>query len=114
MLTYFTGENVTYLMPADYIYDILNNEHLLIKDYEYPKWASKGILDSLEDLHEAKFRMFSQTKAMQRLRLGVFLNELTERIRNAAAPPETEKGSHLVDEDDIKEVKKLNIYSTVS
>ena len=99
-------------MDADYIYDTLEAESNVIENFTYPEWATEEVLNNLKACHLAKFKLFGQTKRLQRLRLGVFLNELTTKIREAIKPVEKEK-YHYTDAEP-NSVRKLNIFSTVS
>lgn len=90
-------------MDGDVLYDILDKESEMIENFKYPEWATEEVLKALEQIHLIKFQVFGHFESMLKLRFGLFLNEITEKI------------TKVLNENSKKdEVKKLNVYSSVS
>lgn len=111
-LANWTGQERSFkdFQDADYIFDTLVHQRMLIEHFEFPDWATKEVRDELEAMHRLKFGIFTATHAIKRLTMGVFLTELTEKIGKAIVP--TAKREHYEDTDDTGAVKKLNVYMT--
>lgn len=111
-LANWTGQEHSFrdFQDADYIYDTLVHQKMLIEHFEFPSWATKEVRNQLEEMHRLKFGIFTANDQIKRLTMGVFLNELTEKIGKAIMP--TPKREHYEDTDDTGEVKKLNVYLT--
>lgn len=110
-LSVWTGQpNFKDFQDADYIFDAFFHQRMLIKNFNYPEWASEQVLKELKEMKLTKFRVMSMGKQMRRLNMGVFLNELKQRIGKALLP--SPKRMQYEDTDDLGEVKKLYIWST--
>lgn len=111
-LAIWTGQEQSFtdFQDADYIYDTFVHQKLLIENFTFPDWASKEVIRQLIEMHRMKFAIFTATEQIKRLTVGVFLNELTEKISKAIRP--TPKREQYVDTDDLGDVKKVNIYMT--
>lgn len=111
-LATLTGQKSFGFIDGDYLYDALFHEEALITDFQRPTWLTEELLGELLEMRKTEFRMFSLTIEMQRLTMGVFLNELREKISRAILPTNALTSEHYEDADETGQVKKLNIYST--
>lgn len=111
-LSILTGQKSFGFIDGDYLYDALFHEEALISDFQRPNWLTDQLLAELLEMRKTEFRLFSLTHEMQRLTLGVFLNELKEKISQAIMPTNALTSDHYEDSDETGRVKKLNIYST--
>lgn len=110
-LSIWTGQpNFKDFQDGDYIYDSFLHQRMLIKDFSYPEWANEKVRKELKEMKLTKFRVFTMEEEIRRLTMGVFLDELRQKISKALLP--SPKKIQYEDKDDLGDVKKLYIYST--
>lgn len=111
-LANWTGQERSFkhFQDADYIYDTFVHQKMLIKTFEFPSWATSAVRDELKEMHRIKFAIFTANDRIKRLTMGVFLAEITGKIRKALMA--TPKRDHYEDTDDTGQVAKMNIYMT--
>lgn len=110
-LSIWTGQpNFKDFQDGDYIYDAFLHQKMLVPNFTYPEWASETVLKELKEMKLTKFRVFSLEEEMQRLTMGVFLDEIRQKISKALLP--SPKKIQYEDKDDLGDVKKMYIYST--
>lgn len=103
-LTLNAGQQINDIVHASYLYDNLKIEQA--HGYQIPVWATDKVLEELKDLNVISFITMGLTRRIQKLRSGVLLNDLAEKIKMLVKKP-TPKKKLLVDD-----AKKLNVYST--
>lgn len=100
LLTEKTGEKIADVVTCSYINDVLHIEQSF--NLSLPAWVTPDVLRQMEEVHLISNRLLSYTRRFQRLRVGVFLDDLTKKIEETIKAP---KDPNL---------RKLNVYSTVS
>lgn len=110
-LTIWTGQKSFDFVDGDMLYDeLLFLDRALINDPQKPEWLTKQLLTELKEMRKTSFEVLGVTPRIQRLTMGLFLNELKEKISRAIRP--TSVLPHYEDTDETGVVKKLNVYST--
>ena len=87
------------VVTSSYINDVLRIE--LSFDMPVPDWVTADVLKQLDEVHKIANELLGLTRRIQKLRIGVFLQDLTKKIEQTIRNP-TDPG-----------LKKLNVYSTV-
>lgn len=95
-LTRQTGVKVDH-SKSDCFYNTISCE--ISEGLEVSRWATRSIVDQMADLKGKTFSWMVHTKQLKRLAIGLFLNELTEKLQNFG--------------NDLEPPKKLNLYATV-
>lgn len=88
------------MVSCSYVNDVLRIEQSY--DLPIPAWATPEVMKQMEEVHLISTKLLGCTRRLQRLRIGVFLNDLTKKIEKAIKTPKD------------ADLKKLNVYSTVS
>jgi len=131
-LTDNTGDKISGILDADYLYDCLFIEQN--QGWPLPAWATPKIMEELKDMARMSFYFAGMTKKMQRLRTGVFFKDVTDNfeshvqeewspIQSKGIAPMvsqvkdtkkamTNKKVNSDDEDDSGPEKKLLLYSS--
>lgn len=71
-------------------------------NFKLPVWATPEVLRQMAELHKISFELMGLTRRMQKLRTGVFLYDMTKKMEKAIKNAKD------------TELRKLNVYSTVS
>ena len=87
------------VVTSSYINDVLRIE--LSFDMPVPDWVTADVLKQLDEVHKIANELLGLTRRIQKLRIGVFLQDLIKKIEQTIRNP-TDPG-----------LKKLNVYSTV-
>ena len=109
-LSVWTGQtSFKDFQDGDYVFDAFQHQKMLIEGWKYPEWASETVQKELKEMKLTKFRVMCTEEQMQRLTMGVFLDELKQRVSKALLP--SPKRMQYEDTDDLGDVKKLYIWS---
>ena len=99
-MTVNCGESVQDVIKVSYVFDALSIERSF--NFKLPVWATPEVLRQMAELHKISFELMGLTRKMQQLRTGVFLYDLTKKIEKT------------IKNGKDGELRKLNVYSTVS
>lgn len=104
------GAQIRDAQDAFYLYDALSSEQLY--GYKLPDWASDVLLSKLKDSKNKFISLNQYSRKLQRLRTGLFLNDLLENIKDSINLNFDYKKQ--VSNENERTAKKLYVYSTVS
>ena len=107
MFNYLTTKTGNEIKNYHSVGNIFNNLAVTIANkLKPPEWVTQEVFEKMKELRKKVSLLKFSTKKLQRLRTGVFFNDLLTKI---------EKIAKISNSESLKdEFAKLNIYSTVS
>ncbi|CAG2164341.1 unnamed protein product [Oppiella nova] len=85
-----------------------------VHNYTLPEWVNQTVLDCLQDFHEMSFIFDSSTPLIRRLRAGVLLKEITNRLKQSISAETSKYKVFLYSTHDTQLsvfLSALNIYN---